>query len=414
MAQMKYKAILDTLQNIEDPAQKAQLAANFLHELIGCPTKMMKFLESGQEIDLEVLNKKRTLHKVCKSGNVGLVRELLKFKLNVNSRDKNGGTALHVACSEGHFEIVKELLKNGAWVNVNYRNKKNSPLYIATEGRHIEIVKELLKAGADIDFTSKISKYQPIHVACMKNCSGLIALLLKNGCETNSRDIHGQTPLFILSAKASCSIQIFRQLLKSGANPDIPDNQHNSPLMGATACNNTKVLVELLKNGADPNLQNYLGKTALQMAVFNGYEEIVSELLIFGANPNIKNRHGSTALHEAATHIRESVEIVEDLLRYGANINAQNKNGQTPLHCFVTICNRNPKYNMKITQRFELLLKTLLNAPGINLSIRCDGGSTALEMAIQHRMIHVARMIAIKACPKPKITDSIYPLKKLF
>ena len=149
------------------------------------------------------------------------------------------------------------------------------------------------------------------------------------------------------------------------------------------------------------------------MAVFYGYEDIVKQLLIFGANPNIKNRHGSTALHEAATHIRESVEIVEDLLRYGANINAQNKNGQTPLHCFVTICSRNPKYNMKITQRFELLLKTLLNAPGINLSIRCDGGSTALEMAIQHRMIHVARMIAIKACPKPKITDSIYPLKKL-
>ena len=50
MAQMKYKAILENLQNIEDPALKAQLAANFLHEMIGCPDKMMQFLESGHVV----------------------------------------------------------------------------------------------------------------------------------------------------------------------------------------------------------------------------------------------------------------------------------------------------------------------------------------------------------------------------
>ena len=220
-------------------------------------------------------------------------------------------------------------------------------------------------------------------------------------------------PLFILSAKTSCSVKIIRQLLKFGANPNIADHQQNTPLMGATACNNTKVLVELLKKGADPNLQNNWGKSALQMSVFYGYEEIIKQLLKFGANPNLKNRHGSTSLHEAATHIRKSVVIVEDLLKNGAYINAQNRNGLTPLHCFITVSERGKVKKLKMSRKFELHLKTLLNAQDINLSVRCDGESTALEMAIQHKMIHVARMIAIKACPKPKITDSIYPLKKL-
>ena len=149
------------------------------------------------------------------------------------------------------------------------------------------------------------------------------------------------------------------------------------------------------------------------MAVFNGYGEIVKQLLKFKANPNIKNRQGSTALHKAATHIRENVEIVEELLKHGANINVQNKNGLTPLHCFITISQWRKVNKRKISRKSELHLKTLLNAPDINLSIRCNGGSTALEMAIQHRMVHVARMIAIKALPKPKISGSIYPLKKL-
>ena len=284
--------------------------------------------------------------------------------------------------------------------------------FIATEGRHPDVVKELLKAGANLNFTYKISKYQPIHLACMKNDSKMIKLLLENGCETNSQDIFGHTPLFIVSAKASCTIEVVKTLLEFGANPDIPDNQQNTPLMGATACNNTKVLVELLKKGANPNLQNYLGKTALQMAVFNGYGEIVKQLLKFGANPNLKNRHGSTALHEAATHFRENVEIVEDLLKHGADINSQKKNGQTPLHCFVTVCDRNQSPNLKLKKKAQLLLKTLLNVPEIDLTIR-SYGYTTLDMAIQHGLTKVARMIAIKACPKPKITDSIYPLKSL-
>ena len=103
------------------------------------------------------------------------------------------------------------------------------------------------------------------------------------------------------------------------------------------------------------------------------------------------------------------MEILEELLKQGANINVQNKNGQTPLHCFITVLDRSQanKLKLKMSRKSELHLMTLLKAPDINLFIRCDGGSTALEMAIQHRMIHVARMIAIKALPKSKIISPI-------
>ena len=309
MADMTLKNLLEN-KRIEYPNIKAKQAAILLHEIRGMPDKVIQFLNSGQEIDTEVLELKRTLHKVCRKGHLKLVKELLKLNIDVNCRNIKGETALYVASKEGHFEIVKELLKNKA-------------------------------------------------------------------------------------------------------NPNIYDNQLNTPLMRAIDRFNWKIVTELLKKGANPNLKNNLGKTALHLAAFYGSVHIVKPLLKFGANPNIKNRQGFTALHEAATNFRD-VKIVEDLLKHGANINAQTNSGQTALHCYMTVFDRNIiRSSLGMQRKAKLLLKTVLNVPEIDFSIRCDGGSTALEMAVQHRLTHVARMIAIKACPKPKITDSIYQLKKL-
>ena len=40
------------------PTKKREVGRNFnfVHEMIGCPAKLMKLLKMGQEIDLDVLN----------------------------------------------------------------------------------------------------------------------------------------------------------------------------------------------------------------------------------------------------------------------------------------------------------------------------------------------------------------------
>ena len=110
MADLTLKNLSEN-KSIENPAIKAIQGAIYLHQLREKPYKMIQFLNSGQEINTEVLEMKRTLHKVCRKGNVYLVKELLKLKINVNCRNNYGETALHVASKERHFDIVKELLQ---------------------------------------------------------------------------------------------------------------------------------------------------------------------------------------------------------------------------------------------------------------------------------------------------------------
>lgn len=56
---------------------------------------------------------------VATRGNfVDLVNLLLEHRPNLNSIDKDGGTALTIACKEGYTEIATALLNAGAYVNM--------------------------------------------------------------------------------------------------------------------------------------------------------------------------------------------------------------------------------------------------------------------------------------------------------
>ena len=76
---------------------------------------------------------------------------------------------------------------------------------------------------------------------------------------------------------------------------------------------------------------------------------------------------GNTALHFAVEN--NDIEIVAEILKNEADVNIENEDGLTA---------------------FELALNTKLN-----------------------NSRKIARLIAKTACPQPKITDAIYPLKRL-
>lgn len=62
-----------------------------------------------------------------------LLRELIKAKVNVNAKDKDGYPVLICACEEGYTYLAKELIKAGAncWIvdssatkcNLSYRSE---------------------------------------------------------------------------------------------------------------------------------------------------------------------------------------------------------------------------------------------------------------------------------------------------
>jgi ankyrin repeat protein len=57
------------------------------------------------------------LMSAAHSGNVELVKLLLKYVRNVNQEDKEGNTALYYAVENNHLEVVKVLHEHGAKIS---------------------------------------------------------------------------------------------------------------------------------------------------------------------------------------------------------------------------------------------------------------------------------------------------------
>ena len=105
-----------------------------------------------------------------------------------------------------------------------------------------------------------------------------------------------------------------------------------SPVYRAIMANNKKVLQELLKLGANPNIPNNLGETPLYLCVESENFELFKILLENGVDPNVQKRNGDTPLHLIIKKKLEKKYILE-ILKGNANPNIQNKlYEQSPTH----------------------------------------------------------------------------------
>ena len=160
------------------------------------------------------------------------------------------------------------------------------------------------------------------------------------------------------------------------------------------------------------------GMTRLQHASYFGHYEIVVKLLERGCKVNVSNGpsySSFTALHFAV--LFDHLEIVEKLLQHGANPNIQDKMGKTALHLAVEGMNACLRWKDDL-DKYVRIVQILLNNGNMDINIKNKNGKTVLQLAIElsfknEQFNDVARMIAKKACLKPRIFDSIYPMKNL-
>ena len=86
--------------------------------------------------------------------------------------------------------------------------------------------------------------------------------------EVNKKDPQGRTPL-LKAARYNSKFAILELLLKYGANPDIADEDDNTPLHFAAMRGTKEVAMYLLKLGANPYALNKRGNVP--------YEEVTRE-----------------------------------------------------------------------------------------------------------------------------------------
>ena len=135
-------------------------------------------------------------------------------------------------------------------------------------------------------------------------------------------------------------LRLFHYLLGNGANPQLGDENGDTPLF------------TLIKD------------KDLSLLSKNDYEAILMKLIEKGADINAICNNHSTSLHVAA-HLGDTV-AVEFLLKHGANADSLNGAGNTPLHLAAKSC-------------FPTLSELLIDA-GANVSVLNKDGFTPLQL----------------------------------
>jgi ankyrin repeat protein len=249
----------------------------------------------------------------------------------------------------------------------------------------------------------------PIHFAACAKQPAVIRLLLQYGANVNARGWNQLTPLHYATHGRMEDIQTvlmtIRVLLEAGADPNLTDDNGNTPLFGAGRLigavrlkgddYEAPMLQLLLDFGADPLIRNKRLASALHsistiagarlliarglsvnerdidgftliMKVLDGTGryEVVDYLCSQGADLTVVDKNGDSLLHHAC---RETTGGLSVLLRYRVDLNVQNREGRTPLH--QATCSHN--YDG---------IKLLLQA-GADRTIRDAEGMTALDLA---------------------------------
>ena len=94
------------------------------------------------------------LHMACKNGQLSLIKNLLKAKVNINAMNAEGLSPLHMAVIEGNIEVANLLISEGTNIELKDSKYGSTPLLYACQNGRLKIVNILLEKGADINTKS--------------------------------------------------------------------------------------------------------------------------------------------------------------------------------------------------------------------------------------------------------------------
>ncbi|KAA0719270.1 Transient receptor potential cation channel subfamily A member 1 [Triplophysa tibetana] len=176
----------------------------------------------------------------------------------------------------------------------------------------------------------------PLHFAASKGhlCTIRYIVMITGQQELNSRDEEGNTPLHWAVQRdqsQSCST-----LLSLGADPNILNNSHQSPLHLAISLGNNSLVA--FTHGAKLCRQNKLGHFPIHAAAFSGAKKSMEVILKKGeevglsidTHINYVDKTCSSPLHLAVRG--GNLEVIKLCIAYGANIDQQQCDRSTALH----------------------------------------------------------------------------------
>jgi hypothetical protein len=177
---------------------------------------------------------------------------------------------------------IEMTLDVGSFVGVVVVNWYEVPIFNSILQEDFEVVKKyiLTKKNVNIQDRSKVSM---LHVAAQSGNLEIIELLVKAGAKINAKDRRGRTPILMIdSDEEETAIKIFKLFISKGADVDVPDPDEREMTLLMKACESDSLegVKILLEAGANPNLKDDDGETPLMKTKS---EEIKDLLKKYGA-----------------------------------------------------------------------------------------------------------------------------------
>ncbi|XP_051878576.1 transient receptor potential cation channel subfamily A member 1-like [Pristis pectinata] len=218
-------------------------------------------------------------------------------------------------------------------------SQKSINIFKMVDRGDITQIEKLMEEDGDCLSRMDERKSTPLHHAAGAGHLNILTLIIghANFEVLNVIDSNGNTPLHWAAEKDQA--HIVQTLLNRGANPNILNNIHLSPLHVAVSLNQNAVVKALASHkSTDLNLEGDLKNTPLMLACSKDNAEGLSILLKHGALLCKQNRLGRLPIHEAAfSGANKTLEIIiqkgeEQGYSRDKHTNCLDKGLHTPLH----------------------------------------------------------------------------------
>jgi hypothetical protein len=192
------------------------------------------------------------------------------------------------------------------------------------------------------------------------------------------------------------SLQIVKELLSQGANPNYISASNVSPIDYAIKPD-VSLLNILLEAGANPNGTSTVASTPLDTAAYQG--DVEPALVLINAGANVNGDHNTTPLMFAVKNQKynkskeNGIKIMRALIAAGADIDAQNEQGRTAI---MTAAQQ---------KRIEYILE-LYNA-GANMNIKDKDGLTVYDYITKKDRVQFNEYVRKKEQHKARVAATM-------
>ena len=304
---------------------------------------------------------------------------------------------------------IRQLLADGAKPDIKDVNGKSALFVSCRDGwsSHLQIINILLDAGADINQNSTATGCTPLWVAARNGNIDIVKELIRRGADVNLPNNDGMTP--IRSAVYHGHVNVIKELIAAGAvitgDAFIDAIKNGQPaslkyllcqgypipanaIYMAVYQNRPGLIRLLAKAGADMNVD-----FPIHTAITLNQMDCLLELCKNGSNMNLIDDNGYLPLKHAITLGRD--KAVKILCDYKANLNAMT-NGVPILHFQITMINIYPEEKVQAMASLMTMLKACDNFNGLADYADARGMSDVVILIKRAELKHNTNMIKKK------------------